>query len=120
MESVFGELPANGLASSASNSHVNSESHMSSPNIGESSSVLTHTGKSGEAQMKVFDLVSANQMAKGDVLRVAKIAGISAAKQTTMTVVSVASLTVYDMCKAASKDITITDIRLKHESGEKS
>ncbi|KAK7399707.1 hypothetical protein VNO78_10896 [Psophocarpus tetragonolobus] len=188
MESVFGELPANGLASSASNSHVSSESHMSSPNIGESSSVLTHTGKSGEAQMvdvspkvsskriaiafckvilgkKVFDLVSANQMAKGDVLTVAKIAGISAAKQTSnliplchninlshvqvdlrlnhedfsvtiegeaastgktgvemeaMTAVSVAGLTVYDMCKAASKDIAITDIRLKHKSGGKS
>ncbi|XP_027365946.1 cyclic pyranopterin monophosphate synthase, mitochondrial [Abrus precatorius] len=188
MESVFGEPPANGLASSASNSCVNNASQLSSQNRGESSVELTHTGNSGEAQMvdvspkgnsnrtasavckvilgkKVFDLVLANQMAKGDVLTVAKIAGITAAKQTSnliplchniglthvqvdlklnnedfsvtiegeaastgktgvemeaMTAVSVAGLTVYDMCKAASKEIAITDIRLKHKSGGKS
>ncbi|KAK7343305.1 hypothetical protein VNO77_11951 [Canavalia gladiata] len=188
MESVFGEPPANELASSVSNNCVNSKSQLSSQNIGESAFELTHTGNSGEAQMvdvspkensnrtaiavckvnlgkKVFDLVLANQMAKGDVLTVAKIAGLTAAKQTSnliplchnislthvqvdlrlnhedfsvtiegeaastgktgvemeaMTAVSVAGLTVYDMCKAASKDITITDIRLKHKSGGKS
>ncbi|KAL9317015.1 hypothetical protein ACSQ67_013532 [Phaseolus vulgaris] len=186
MESVFGGPPANGLASSASN--LNNEIQLSSPSMGESSFELTHTGKSGEAQMvdvsqkesskrnaiavckvilgkKVFDLVLANQMGKGDVLSVAKIAGITAAKQTSnliplchninlshvqvdlrlnredfsvtiegeaastgktgvemeaMTAVSIAGLTVYDMCKAASKDIAITDIRLKHKSGGKS
>ncbi|XP_004497242.1 cyclic pyranopterin monophosphate synthase, mitochondrial isoform X1 [Cicer arietinum] len=188
MESVFGELPPDGLASSVSGSCENNKPHLSSRSTGESSFELTHTGNSGEAQMvdvspkessqrnatavckvilgkKVFDLVLANQMAKGDVLTVAKIAGITAAKQTSnliplchniglthvqvdlrlnhedfsvtiegeaasmgktgvemeaMTAVSVAGLTVYDMCKAASKDITITDIRLKHKSGGKS
>ncbi|XP_010474720.1 PREDICTED: cyclic pyranopterin monophosphate synthase accessory protein, mitochondrial-like [Camelina sativa] len=151
-------------------------------------SKLTHVGISGEAQMvdvsskdntkrtalacckvvlgkRVFDLVLANQMGKGDVLGVAKIAGISGAKQTSsliplchnialthvrvdlrlnpedfsvdiegeasctgktgvemeaMTAVSVAGLTVYDMCKAASKDISITDVRLERKTGGKS
>ncbi|AES94560.1 MoaC family protein [Medicago truncatula] len=32
----------------------------------------------------------------------------------------IAGLTVYDMCKATSKGISITDIRLKHKSGGKS
>ncbi|KAL2323960.1 hypothetical protein Fmac_023018 [Flemingia macrophylla] len=188
MESVFGEPPANTLSSSASNRHLDNEPQLSSQNTGACSFELTHIGKSGEAQMvdvspkesskrtaiavckvilgkKVFDLVLANQMAKGDVLSVAKIAGITAAKQTSnliplchnislshvqvdlrlnhedfsltiegeaastgktgvemeaMTAVSIAGLTVYDMCKAASKDIAITDIRLKHKSGGKS
>ncbi|KAG6435846.1 hypothetical protein SASPL_100725 [Salvia splendens] len=114
---------------------------------------------------KVFDLVSANQMEKGDVLGVAKIAGVCAAKQTSnliplchsinlsrvhvdldlnprnfsievrgeavstgrtgvemeaLTAVTVAGLTVYDMCKVASKDIVITDVRLEQKSGGKS
>ncbi|CAH8336699.1 unnamed protein product [Eruca vesicaria subsp. sativa] len=154
----------------------------------EDMSKLTHVGVSGEAQMvdvsskdntkrtalasckvnlgkRVFDLVLANQMGKGDVLGVAKIAGINGAKQTSsliplchnialthvrvdlrlnpedfsvdvegeasctgktgvemeaMTAVSVAGLTVYDMCKAASKDITITDVRLQRKTGGKS
>jgi cyclic pyranopterin phosphate synthase len=37
-----------------------------------------------------------------------------------MTAVSVAALTVYDMCKAAQKDITIEHIRLLKKTGGKS
>ena len=37
-----------------------------------------------------------------------------------LTAVSVAALTVYDMCKAVQKDIVISDIGLKHKSGGKS
>lgn len=101
--------------------------------------------------------------AKGNVLQVARLAGIQAAKRTAeliplchplplehidlesdlqddcvhiratvlarartglemeaLTAVSVAALTVYDMCKALSKDIEITDIRLLEKSGGKS
>jgi len=36
-----------------------------------------------------------------------------------LTSVSVAALTVYDMCKAVSHDITITDIRLNTKTGGK-
>jgi cyclic pyranopterin monophosphate synthase len=37
-----------------------------------------------------------------------------------LTAVSVAALTVYDMCKALEKGITITDVRLETKSGGKS
>ena len=37
-----------------------------------------------------------------------------------LTAVSVACLTVYDMCKAAQKDMQITDIRLLRKTGGKS
>ena len=37
-----------------------------------------------------------------------------------LTAVSVAALTVYDMCKAMDKGITITDIRLELKTGGKS
>ncbi len=37
-----------------------------------------------------------------------------------LTAVSVAALTVYDMCKAAQKDIAITEIRLESKTGGKS
>ncbi|KAL5571436.1 hypothetical protein UlMin_021033 [Ulmus minor] len=188
MESVFGEPPSNCLASSVSNDFIAQEPHAVSQKEGESGIGLTHVGTTGEAQMvdvsvkenskrtaiasckvilgkKVFDLVLANQIAKGDVLSVAKIAGITGAKQTSnliplchnitltnvrvdlilnpedwsvdvegeaassgktgvemeaMTAVSVAGLTVYDMCKAASKDIQITNVRLESKTSGKS
>lgn len=37
-----------------------------------------------------------------------------------LTAVSVAALTIYDMCKAVQKDILITDIRLESKTGGKS
>jgi len=37
-----------------------------------------------------------------------------------LTAVSVAALTVYDMCKALDKSITITDVRLESKTGGKS
>lgn len=112
-----------------------------------------------------FSLVAANQVAKGDVLTVAQLAGIMGAKHTStliplchplllshvsvdlsldaaaaavevratattagptgvemeaMTAATVAALTVYDMCKAASKSIEITDVRLLRKTGGKS
>ena len=112
-----------------------------------------------------FKLIKAGRMAKGDVLAVAQVAGIMAAKKTAelipmchpigvtgididfrldeagcaviieatarckgetgvemeaMTAASVAALTIYDMCKAAQKDIEITDICLLSKKGGKS
>jgi len=101
------------------------------------------------------ELIRTNQMKKGDVLTVAKVAGLQAAKRTAeliplchpltldlidvqlqladggvtatsevrcigrtgvemeaLTAVSVALLTVYDMCKAADRAMCITDVRL--------
>ena len=139
---------------------------------------LTHTDESGRAHMvytgekpeqprtatasgriemkpETLRLVEENMMRKGDVITVAEIAGIQAAKQCgtliplchnialdqarvsleadekglsatatvrctgrtgvemeALTGVSVALLTVYDMCKAVDKTMTITDIKL--------
>ena len=114
---------------------------------------------------ETYMLVRGRKMKKGDVLAVAQVAGIMAAKRTpdlipmchpvmltsadigfafddaghalavTATVcctgetgvemealaaVSIAALTVYDMCKAAQRDIAIEDIRLLRKSGGKS
>lgn len=194
MESVFGQPPASsGLSGSSEIPPMNHEFQDSgfvpTSNAENSSSPgLTHIGNKGEAQMvdishkditkrvatasckvilgrDVFQLVSADQMGKGDVLGVAKLAGICGAKQTSnliplchninltrvrvdltlnpldfsvdiegeaastdktgvemeaMTAVTIAGLTVYDMCKAASKDISITNIMLENKSGGKS
>lgn len=139
---------------------------------------LTHTDDSGRAHMvdtggkpvqrrtaiasgridmlpETLRLVAENMMKKGDVMTVAEIAGIQAAKQCgsliplchnitldqvkvtlraddkgivavstvqctgrtgvemeALTAVSVALLTVYDMCKAVDKSMTIADIQL--------
>ena len=37
-----------------------------------------------------------------------------------LTAVSVAALTIYDMCKALEKGMTITDVRLESKTGGKS
>ena len=121
----------------------------------------------GRVLMKkeTLELILANEVKKGDVLGVARVAGIMAAKKTgeliplchplnitsvevefeplsgtpgiditatakvssktgvemeALTAVSVAALTVYDMCKAADKGMTLTDIRLVKKTGGKS
>ena len=109
--------------------------------------------------------VRLGEMAKGDVLSVARLAGIMAAKRTAdliplchplqlssvsldltcdeaancveivaevklsgrtgvemeaLTAVSVAGLTIYDMCKAVDRGMKLCDVRLIHKSGGKS
>ncbi|XP_039143386.1 cyclic pyranopterin monophosphate synthase, mitochondrial-like isoform X2 [Dioscorea cayenensis subsp. rotundata] len=185
MELIFGETPPSSVMDSTSQTQ---ESQVTTSRLDESQQSLSHVDVCGQVSMvdisskadskrvavagcrvllgkKAFDLVAANQIAKGDVLAVAKIAGISGAKQTSnliplchnigltyvqldltlngkdcsvdiegevaitgktgvemeaMTAVTVAGLTIYDMCKAVSKDISITNIHLKHKSGGKS
>lgn len=46
-----------------------------------------------------------------------KCDGKTGVEMEALTAVSVAALTVYDMCKAVQKDVEITDIRLLHKSG---
>jgi cyclic pyranopterin phosphate synthase len=109
-------------------------------------------------------LINEGKIGKGDVLGVARIAGIMAAKRTAdliplchplmlskvsvdltprapdaveieatvkltgqtgvemeaLTAVSVAALTVYDMCKAVDRGMTIEAVRVVHKSGGKS
>ena len=46
--------------------------------------------------------------------------GVTGVEMEALTAVSVAALTVYDMCKAVQKDMEITDVRLLSKSGGKS
>jgi len=116
-------------------------------------------------QQGTLKVVLANEIKKGDVLGVARIAGIMAAKRTdemiplchplnitavdisfepvrsknciditatvrvssqtgvemeALTAVSVTALTIYDMCKAIDKGMTISGIRLMKKTGGKS
>lgn len=110
-------------------------------------------------------LIKANRIAKGDVLAVAQVAGVSAAKRTdewipmahtipltavhlsfsidtgagtvrieasastvdrtgvemeALTAVSAAALTIYDMCKAVDRGMTIEHVRLVSKAGGRS
>lgn len=112
-----------------------------------------------------YQLVKSGSMSKGDVLGVARVAGIMAAKKVdgliplchplaitkitidfeyldatkqiqieavvgmcgktgvemeALTAVSITALTIYDMCKAVDKSMTISDICLKKKTGGKS
>ena len=114
---------------------------------------------------ETLDAITEGRIPKGDVLAVARVAGIMAAKKTpdlvpmchpldvsgveveitprrippsveieatvrisgrtgvemeALTAVSVAGLTIYDMCKAVDRGMTIGEIRLVHKSGGKS
>jgi cyclic pyranopterin phosphate synthase len=55
-----------------------------------------------------------------DVTATVKIAGRTGVEMEALTAVSVAALTVYDMCKAIDRGMTIANIRLRHKSGGKS
>jgi len=49
-----------------------------------------------------------------------KLKGRTGVEMEALTAVSVAALTVYDMCKAVDKGMIISDIRLLHKAGGKS
>ena len=55
-----------------------------------------------------------------DITATAKCTGATGVEMEALTAVSVAALTVYDMCKAVQKDMEITDIRLLKKTGGKS
>ena len=55
-----------------------------------------------------------------EIVSTCKITGRTGVEMEALTAVSVAALTVYDMCKAIDRAIRITDIRLIHKSGGKS
>jgi len=154
----------------------------------ENNSSFTHFDESGNARMvdvgrkeetsrvafaggnicmspRAFELVKTGSMSKGDVLGIARVAGVMAAKKVdeliplahplmiskanvdfilnaencsidifatvgitgktgvemeALTAVSVAALTIYDMCKAVDKSMIISDVRLLKKTGGKS
>ncbi len=55
-----------------------------------------------------------------DITATCKLTGKTGVEMEALTAVSVAALTVYDMCKAVDKGMQITDVRLMHKSGGKS
>lgn len=55
-----------------------------------------------------------------DIEATCKLKGQTGVEMEALTAVSVAALTVYDMCKAADRGMQIVDIRLTHKSGGKS
>ena len=55
-----------------------------------------------------------------DITATCKLMGRTGAEMEALTAVTVAALTVYDMCKAVDRTMTIGDIRLVHKAGGKS
>jgi cyclic pyranopterin phosphate synthase len=49
-----------------------------------------------------------------------KVAARTGVEMEALTAVSVAALTIYDMCKAVDRGMRITDIRLEHKAGGRS
>jgi len=54
------------------------------------------------------------------VKAIAKTQGPTGVEMEALTAVSIAALTIYDMCKSVSKDISVTDVRLLAKSGGQS
>ena len=55
-----------------------------------------------------------------EITATAKCTGVTGVEMEALTAVSIAALTVYDMCKAVQKDMVISDIRLLKKTGGKS
>ncbi len=55
-----------------------------------------------------------------EIRAIVKCSGQTGVEMEALTAVSVAALTIYDMCKAVQKDILISDIRLIRKTGGKS
>ncbi len=55
-----------------------------------------------------------------DIAATVKITGKTGVEMEALTAVSVAALTIYDMCKAVDRGMRIENIRLTHKSGGKS
>ncbi|MDY0389425.1 MAG: cyclic pyranopterin monophosphate synthase MoaC [Desulfobulbus oligotrophicus] len=147
--------------------HFDGHGNARMVNVGDKAATVRRATAAGAVTMsrQVYDMVRQGTAKKGDVLGVARIAGIMAAKKVdqlvplchplnitgvdiafsfsdadtavaieatvsvngttgvemeALTAVSVAALTIYDMCKAVDKTMVITDIRLLHKSGGKS
>jgi cyclic pyranopterin phosphate synthase len=55
-----------------------------------------------------------------DITATCRLKGRTGVEMEALTAVSVAALTVYDMCKAVDRAMTIGDVRLIHKAGGKS
>ena len=145
--------------------HLDSQGQASMVDISAKPAVRREAVATGKIvlQPATIRLIRENGLKKGDVLCVARIAGIQAAKQTqlliplchqiplakvqvdfdvqakairitatalttaptgvemeALTAVSIAALTIYDMCKAVDRGMVMTDIGLMEKHGGKS
>ena len=55
-----------------------------------------------------------------DIEATCRVRGRTGVEMEALTAVSVAALTIYDMCKAVDRGMRLTDIRLTHKAGGKS
>ena len=67
-----------------------------------------------------IDLIPGNNPARVDIEASVRVSGKTGVEMEAMTAVSVAGLTIYDMCKAVDREMTIGEIRLVKKSGGKS
>ncbi len=66
------------------------------------------------------DLACSEPTAAVEIEATVKVSGKTGVEMEALTAVSVAALTIYDMCKAVDRGMQIGDIRLIHKSGGKS
>lgn len=145
--------------------HINEQGRARMVDVTDKAQTFREAEAEGRVRMarETVELIRTGGAPKGDVLAVAQVAGILAAKRThelipmchplrltgvdiaftleenavrirskvkckgetgvemeALTAVSIAALTVYDMCKAVQRDMEITDVRLLRKSGGKS
>jgi cyclic pyranopterin phosphate synthase len=67
-----------------------------------------------------IDLTPNENPARVDIEAAVRVSGKTGVEMEAMTAVSAAALTIYDMCKAVDREMTIGEIRLFKKSGGKS
>jgi cyclic pyranopterin phosphate synthase len=67
-----------------------------------------------------IDLTPAENPARVEIEASVRVSGKTGVEMEAMTAVSVAGLTIYDMCKAVDREMSIGEIRLLKKSGGKS
>jgi cyclic pyranopterin phosphate synthase len=67
-----------------------------------------------------IDLTPAENPARVEIEASVRVSGKTGVEMEAMTAVSVAGLTIYDMCKAVDREMSIGEIRLIRKSGGKS
>ena len=152
---------------SAEFTHFDDQGNAVMVDVGGKTATVRVANAAGSITMspRAFEMVKGGTISKGDVLGIARVAGIMAAKKVdsliplchplliskinidfsyhdednsieilstvgmsgqtgvemeALTAVSIAALTIYDMCKAVDKSMVIGDIRLLKKTGGKS
>jgi cyclic pyranopterin phosphate synthase len=67
-----------------------------------------------------IELMAQKEPARVDIEATVRVSGKTGVEMEAMTAVSVTGLTIYDMCKAVDREMTIGEIRLVKKSGGKS